>query len=218
MPYDPDQHHRSSIRLARYDYSRHGAYFVTICADRKACLFGEVQQQVLLPSPWGKIVEDCWRAIPQHFQEIELDAYVVMPNHIHGILWFLNDEPETAKKRPSLGTVPGSFKSAVTRAINESTGMRGALVWQRNYFEHIIRDDDSLSSIREYIQENPARWAHDAENELGDGTDDLQRWLDRLIIPSRGEAPPRPSLKTQTVQPNQGGRGMPRPYNAEKPQ
>jgi len=154
-------------------------------------------------------VERCWRAIPEHFKSVELDEFVLMPNHLHGILWFMDDRE--AVKRPALGSVLGSFKSAVTREINAGMGVRGALVWQRNYFEHIIRDDDSLESIRDYIRENPARWQHDDENDAGDGTDDVQRWLDRMIAERRGEALPRPAH----VKPKPSiseGRGMPRPY------
>jgi REP element-mobilizing transposase RayT len=125
---------------------------------------------------WGQIAWDCWQAIPDHFPHVELDAYVVMPNHVHGIIVItdpvgaqhaapLQSAPPQSSRtnvQPgSLGAIVRSFKSAVTKRINELRDMPGTPFWQRNYWEHIVRNKDSLERIREYIENNPPRWAED---------------------------------------------------------
>jgi REP element-mobilizing transposase RayT len=126
----------------------------------------------------GHIAADCWQAVPRHFQMVELDAWVAMPNHFHCIVWIAdvgathasplhgNASPvrRSGPPRRSLGTIIGSFKSAATKRINALRGTPGAPVWQRNYHEHIIRGDESLNHIRQYILDNPALWATDREN------------------------------------------------------
>lgn len=126
---------------------------------------------------FGKMVQTVWDELPHHFQKIELDAFVIMPNHLHGILVItdslgathaspLPTQPPRGPKPGSVGVVIGSFKSAATKEINKSRGTTGLPVWQRNYHEHIIRNENDLNRIREYIAFNPARWAEDEENPL----------------------------------------------------
>ena len=169
MTFNRDINHRRSIRLRDYDYSGAGAYFVTICAVNRECLFGEVLDGSMQPNEAGLIVEECWQTIPHHFSHIDLDEMAVMPNHIHGIIVLT---PGTACRAPtvesfgcpvagSLPTIVRSFKSAVTKRINELRENRGAPVWQRNYYEHVIRDENDLHSIRQYIADNPVKWADD---------------------------------------------------------
>ncbi|MCC7018314.1 MAG: hypothetical protein IT332_01080 [Ardenticatenales bacterium] len=250
--FDPNRHHRRSIRLKGYDYTAAGAYFVTIVSHSRRCLFGEVVDGVMHRNPVGEIVAACWAAIPRHFGHIALDEWVVMPNHVHGILVFrtagagtragavtmaggrgeasatipvgcpdehwladaspLRDTPNPAAIRP-IGTRPGSvgaviqnFKSVSARRVR--AGGRGEAsatipvdcpddhwladasplrrtppeprqrrspanpyagpIWQRNYYEHIIRGPDALDRIRCYIRENPLQWATDAKHRPGE--------------------------------------------------
>lgn len=183
MKYNPEIHHRRSIRLKDYDYSRAGAYFVTILVRDREHLLGEVANGAVQLSKIGEIADESWREIPEHFSDVECDAYAIMPNHIHGVLVVggvgarhaspLQRHPLRVSKRPSgvrpnsVGAIIGSFKSAATKRINRFRRTIGFVVWQRNYYEHIIRDEDSMNKIREYIIQNPARWEFDMENTAG---------------------------------------------------
>jgi REP element-mobilizing transposase RayT len=173
------EHHRHSIRLKSYDYSRAGAYFITVCTQDHACLFGEIADGEMRLNDAGRIVVEEWIKTAEIRVEIELDEYVAMPNHFHAILWISNggtmDSRGTARRAPtaerfgkpvagSIPTIIRSFKSAVTKRINDSRNTSGMPVWQRNYYEHIIRNDESLNHIRQYIADNPANWETDNEN------------------------------------------------------
>ncbi len=178
--FDPQKHHRKSIRLQGYDYSQAGAYFVTIVTYQRDCLFGKIENEEMQLNDFGKIADECWRAIPEHFPAVELGAYVVMPNHAHGIIVINNDEsisgvgathwvaptiPNTrpnGPKRGSLGAIIGSYKMVVTRRIQHEHNATG--IWQRNYYEHIIRNEREMDNIWRYIESNPAQWDKDDEN------------------------------------------------------
>jgi putative transposase len=189
MTYDPNKHQRRSIRLPGYDYSQAGAYFMTVCTRDHQCLFGRVEGEAMRLNRVGEIAEGCWRAIPIHFADVELDVFVVMPNHVHGIIAIADaggaasvrathasplrhgpggaiDAAEIPRgpKRRSVGAIIGSYKSAVSKGIHKIGGAPGPVIWQRNYYEHIIRNDVSLNRIRQYILDNPARWAYDRYN------------------------------------------------------
>src|SRR6266496_138913 len=160
--YISDLRHRRSIRLQNYDYTKAGAYFVTLCTVGRQSIFGEVADSEIELSDLGSAVIECWTEIPEHYPSVDVDAFTAMPNHVHGILiirdWYdLVDASQgfTARK-PSLGSVVGSFKSAATKRINELRGTPGEPVWQRNYYKHIIRDERELDHIREYIYYNLA--------------------------------------------------------------
>ena len=152
--------HRRSMRLRGYDYTRPGAYFVTICALTH--LFGRIRGEQMVLSPLGAIARACWEDIPNHFEYVRVDAYVVMPDHVHGILIlrdYRNRVPAIGHVGPgSLGAVVRSFKSAVAARVHAVRGARDHAVWQRNYFDRIIRDKTDLDQVRRYIRENPARW------------------------------------------------------------
>ena len=181
-----NRHHRRSIRLPAFDYAGPGAYFVTLVTEYRACIFGTITNDSMALSPQGIIADACWRAIPEHFAHVELGGYVVMPNHIHGII--LLSERETAKPshvgathwvaptsgerlptrptgpaRGSLGAILGAYKMAVTRQIVAQFG-GVSRIWQRNYYEHVIRDDEDWNRIQRYIAENVANWSRDEEN------------------------------------------------------
>ena len=175
MTYDPATHNRRSIRLREYDYAQAGAYFVTICTQHRECLFGEiVDGRARLNAP-GEVVAAEWSRSARIRREIELDSFVVMPNHVHGIV-VIRDVgahgrapllPSPPYRPPrSLGSFVAGFKSAATKRINAIRGTPGLPVWQRNYYEHVIRNEDDLDRVRRYIAENPLRWEEDPENPL----------------------------------------------------
>lgn len=186
MKYDPNKHHRRSIRLKGYDYHNAGAYFVTICTKNRECILED-------PIVNG-IINDVWQALPLWFPTTELDEFVVMPNHVHFILWItepivgttlavVQDEgnldegrphpyqipkPEKINTAPALGDIVGAFKSLVFKVylnwveINDPS--RRAKFWQGNYYEHIVRNDRELNAIRQYIIDNPINWKIDRDN------------------------------------------------------
>jgi len=173
---------RRSIRLQGYDYSQAGAYFVTICTQNKECLFGEIENGKMRLNDAGKMARKYWDDIPAHFPNVTPDVFVVMPNHIHGIL-FIADAPVGAKnvspiqphKRPhgtskTIGSVIRGFKIGVTKWMRQSHGRNIFrpnnlhVVWQRNYYEHIISNNDEMNRISEYVINNPVQWDMDWEN------------------------------------------------------
>ena len=184
MRYNPEKHKRRSIRLRGYDYTTPTTYFVTICAYDRAYLFGDIRDGVMSLNVLGSIVEQQWHHSATVRQQIKLDAFVIMPNHIHGIVSIVaavrrDGNPSdiavgahcnaplqsNGPKRPpaSLGSFVAAFKAAVTRrAAIECPAVKQ--VWQRNYYESIIRDQGALETIRNYIRTNPKYWGTDSEN------------------------------------------------------
>lgn len=151
---------RKNPRLKDYDYASAGAYFVTICTHHKQAIFGQIKQGLMELNPYGQQAERAWQEIPQHFSTVVLDEFIVMPNHIHGIVFVDRERARHAsplQQAPSLGAVIGGFKSAAARLINQQRAPPGAPVWQRNYYEHVIRNEKSLSEIREYTANNPLK-------------------------------------------------------------
>ena len=169
MRYNRDLHHRQSIRLRGFDYTQPGAYFITVCTHERAPLFGDVVDGAMVLSAAGAMVETCWYAIPDHFPWVRLDAFVVMPNHVHGIVLIdrhemgivgANDHsPLPAGTTRSLGSVVRGFKIGVTKWFHANTDVHA--VWQRNYYEHIIRHEQAYAAIADYIRHNPQRWQDD---------------------------------------------------------
>jgi putative transposase len=171
MPYDPDRHHRRSIRLQGYDYARAGAYSVTVCVHNRECLLSEIVNGEVRLTEIGQIVIRAWDDLPLRFPGVELDTFVVMPNHIHGII-VIEDRPKqdatssqgAASSAPTLGLIVRAFKSIAAIACNRALDRADVPFWQRNYYEHVIRDEDDLNRIRCYIADNPACWPEDPEN------------------------------------------------------
>lgn len=163
---------RRSVRLSGYDYAQDGVYFITICAYERQPLFGEIHNDICCLNQKGSITEEEWLKTATIRQEIELDAFVIMPNHFHAIVVIdqahsrapLPQSPSLKRPPYSLGSLIAGFKSSVTTRINTSGNTPGFRVWQRNYYEHIIRNQRSLDTIRQYILSNPAQWASDREN------------------------------------------------------
>ena len=200
MIFDPERYHRRSIRLKGHDYTQAGAYFITICTHDRACLFGQVVDDAMEMSDYGRIVEEEWLRSSEVRLEIRLhaDEFVVMPNHVHGIVWIVDTgrgdrlvaptefitqtRPGTAARAngpapSSLGAFVAGFKAATTKRINQRRNTPGMRVWQRNYYEHIVRNDQSLALIRQYIIENPMRWARDPENPQAVTLEPKERWF-----------------------------------------
>ena len=157
MESSPRTSNRRSLRLKKYDYSRGGAYFVTVCVRKRLCLFGNVADGEMVLNQFGAIVRDEWLKTAEIRDNIEMDGFVVMPNHVHGIILIQARRGTACRARiseqfgkpvpGSLPTVIRAFKSAVTKRINQKRNTRGRAVWQRNYYEHVIRDDDDLNKI-----------------------------------------------------------------------
>ncbi|QJB43354.1 transposase [Dolichospermum flos-aquae] len=230
MPYNSNIHHRRSIRLKVYDYTQQGAYFVTICTHQRNCLFGEIVDGEIKLNTNGEIARGSWLSIPRYFKNVELDEFVIMPNHLHGIIIIESSEVagealanqdfsqsfsevvgealanqdfsqlfsevagealanqdfsqqqnlssqcfaptvytgETIKingtKPQSLAAITQNYKSVSTRQINRMNKAKGNVIWQRNYYEHIIHNEEALNNIREYIVNNPINWVKDQEN------------------------------------------------------
>jgi REP element-mobilizing transposase RayT len=183
--YDSGVHHRRSIRLRGYDYSRPGAYAVTICTHLKQPVFGEIVEGEMVLNDVGQMVRDTWEQMPSHYPGCGLDAFVVMPNHVHGIIVIAVGAAPCARPspgvRPHSGQTDGAmslrdlvhrFKSLTTARYRQGVVTRGwraldGKLWQRNYYEHIIRNESEFETIRDYIATNPVRWETDWENILG---------------------------------------------------
>ena len=172
MMFNPKYHHRKSIRLREYDYTNPNWYYITICSYKKKNLFGRVKKNRMILNKYGNIVEECWKAIPKHFKHTSLDYYVIMPNHFHGIIVIESRDTAccvpTVENRKfgemlsgSLSVIVRSFKSAVTKRINELRKDNSKLIWQRNFYEHILRNEKELFFIRTYIENNPLKWEPD---------------------------------------------------------
>ncbi len=189
----PVKQRRRSLRLPTYDYSLPGRYFVTVCIQNRECLFGDIKNVEMVLNPVGRMVEGVWKGLPKRFPFLELDRHVVMPNHFHGIL-MLNDKEDRRgescirpaggdghsqqgehKVRPygtlerSVGRVVQAFKSLSTheyvqRVKKDDWPPFSGRLWQRNYYEHIIRTDKDFNTVREYILLNPVKWMEDKEN------------------------------------------------------
>jgi len=190
--FDPNKHHRRSIRLPEYDYAQAGAYYVTIVAWHREYLFGDVVNKKMVLNQYGRIVQLEWLELPKRLPYIELGAFIVMPNHFHGILIFhdvgatrqglikalannvslpkrttdgVDGSPLPNGPQPkSLGAVMAQFKSRVTKRLWKFPSLKGTPVWQRNYYEHIIRNERDLQNKTNYIESNPMLWDEDDEN------------------------------------------------------
>lgn len=169
MTYNPDIHHRRSIRLREYDYSSFGGYFITTCIQNRECLFGNIVDDVILLNDAGRLVETVWNMLPERFPSIELDAFVAMPNHVHFIV---NIAIKTGKNgadqghAPTLDRIVGAFKSISAAQVNRLLSRTGQPLWQRNYYERVIRNESELHGLRDYITHNPRKWADDTENPI----------------------------------------------------
>lgn len=171
-----------SIRLQNWNYGWNGKYFVTIVTKNREHYFGKILNETMVLNKLGEITDECWRDIPKHFPFVILDEFCIMPNHIHGIIVIDNktgdprrdvacnvstNEPNSNKmstispKPGSLSTIIRSYKSAITKSVNENNYDFG---WQSRFYDHIIRNEKSLNRIRNYIRNNPKNWKNDKFN------------------------------------------------------
>ncbi len=185
MSFDPDKHYRRSIRLKEYDYAQPGGYFITIVTYQRECLFGEIVGEEMRLNKYGLVAQQHWERLPKRFPDIELGRFVMMPNHMHGIIIIHerrgtaenqnNFDGESSRRAPtqeqfqkpvagSIPTIVRSYKSAVAYRINLMRNSNGVPVWQRNYYEHVIRNHADWDRIHQYIESNPLLWAEDEEN------------------------------------------------------
>lgn len=168
MNFNPDIHHRRSIRLREYDYTASGAYFVTLCALQRECLFGEIVDGEMRLNDMGDIVANTWEWLGTQYPYVDLEEWVVMPNHLHGIIVISDSRggsrtAPTEKPKP-LGRLIGAFKTVSSKRINQIRDNPGCPVWQRDYYERVIRNEQELARAREYIVNNLMKWALDKEN------------------------------------------------------
>ena len=164
---------RRSIRLEEYDYSQAGAYFVTLCTLNRECLFGNITEGKMILNAAGRIVSDSWVWLARQYDYVLLDESIIMPNHLHGII-VIEDRRRpnaggsrtapTMEKQKSLGRLVGAFKTISTKKINQTRATQSAKLWQRNYYEHVIRNDEELNRVREYISHNPLKWELSRDN------------------------------------------------------
>ena len=217
----PERHHRRSIRLKGYDYRQAGAYFVTICTQDRAFLFGQVVHDEMQLNDAGKMVYDVWNDLPAFYPGVQTDAFIVMPNHIHAIIILVGADrrvcpdsgprvcPDSGPRAcpgqpqelgqpqggaPTLGLpdVVHRFKTMTTKRYADGVRRLGwepfrGRLWQRNYYERIIRNEESLNRIREYILTSPMRWELDRKNPHRVGVDEFDTWLNRVGKENNGE-------------------------------
>jgi putative transposase len=195
--FDPKIHHRRSIRIKGYDYAQAGAYFVTIVTYQRDCLFGEIIDGKMYVNEYGRIVQKWWNEISNHFPSAELGAFVIMPNHVHGIIFITaerrgevispRDDPNSNNqdvnitgtnnqggdasqpplRKPTLGQIVAYFKYQSTKEMNQiETPEALTKFWQRNYYEHIIREEKDLQHKTDYINANPMLWHEDDDNPI----------------------------------------------------
>jgi len=165
MGYDPSRHHRHSIRLSGYRYDTDGVYCVTLCVLQRQMLFGKMSGGLMLLNEAGRLVQSEWLALPARFPKVYLEDFVIMPNHLHGLIVLSSEARlETSPPVPELGDVVGAFKSLSTRAVSSHLGEGARRIWQRNYYEQIVRSDSMLNGLRQYIADNPGHWQDDPEN------------------------------------------------------
>ena len=165
MAFDPQRHHRHSIRLRHYQYDTAGDYAVTICAAHKEQLFGSIGNGTMQLNESGRAVEAEWLNLTVRYPNVVLDEFILMPNHLHGIIFLSPNLIIPTEPSPTLGTVIGAFKSLSARAFGQHSGDNSSRIWQRNYYEQIIRSETMLNAMRLYIAHNPAHWHDDPEND-----------------------------------------------------
>ncbi|MCP5104296.1 MAG: transposase [bacterium] len=160
---------RRSIRFTGYDYSKPGAYFITICSQSRDSIFGVIENENMTSNEAGLMITKWWYEIPNKFPSVKIDGYIVMPNHFHGIITISPDHSEPDIKPVTLGNIVGWFKTMTTNEYIRNVRDNNwppfeKRLWQRNYYEHIIRDEKELNKYREYIRDNPLKWDENEDN------------------------------------------------------
>lgn len=158
MPYNPSIHHRHSLRLKNYDYSQAGAYFITLVTYARSNILGEIVAGDMVLSTAGELACQGLLALPEHYPAVEVDDFVLMPNHLHAILVI-----QSGPSLHSLSEIVRGFKTFSARKINLLLHTPGSQVWQQRFYDHIFRDEEDLRRVRAYIRDNPRKWFEDEE-------------------------------------------------------
>ena len=152
---------RKTNRLTKYDYGQPGFYFVTVCTSQRKEYFGVAENGKMVLNDAGKMAENIWKRTPERYKNVQLDQFVIMPNHMHGIV-VIQEVVQTPGLRPSLSQIVGSYKNVASKEIR-SQGLKD-FAWQPSFYDHVIRKDESLDKIREYIVNNRLKWELDRNN------------------------------------------------------
>jgi putative transposase len=178
---------RKSIRLKNYNYTQQGAYYITICASKRVCrggsrtsldihhnTFGHIKNGKMILNDIGKIIHDSWLWLADQYAYVGLDKFIIMPNHMHGVILLMDTmgmvikvkgasrgAPTSRMLHKPLGQLIGAFKTVSTKKINAIRNTSGVRLWQRDFYEHVISDESDFSRIREYIINNPKNWEND---------------------------------------------------------
>jgi REP element-mobilizing transposase RayT len=159
--------HRKYNRLSGYDYSQNGQYFVTVCTYNRIEWLGKIENDRMILNECGQVISECWHDIPEHYRNVRLDESAVMPNHVHGVIVISNvigtEQCSVPIKRVSLSKIIKSFKDTCIKRIRSESG-NISFSWQRSFYDHVIRNENELMEIREYILNNPKKWDLDVEN------------------------------------------------------
>jgi len=186
MPNDYER--RNSLRHPHHDYTQAGAYFVTFCAHNGRSLFGRVEDGIMILNPLGQIADQAWHEFAERHPEVDLDIFIIMPNHGHVVLWIKHDPESIEREIPgkerkfgdaipgSLSTLIGAYKSTVTQKAKNSGLIPGPPLWQRNFHDHIVRNQEELARIREYIRTNLANWLTDQLHPLAPPNEFNRSW------------------------------------------
>ena len=186
MAFNPEIHRRQSIRMPNYDYSQSGAYFITICCYERQAMFGEIVQGQMIHNDAGFAAQNCWREIPTHFHMVFLDEFIIMPNHMHGIIVIDAVGANNHSPNENIRNIRANNHSPLPDGIIGTSKTIGSIIrgfkigvtmwhrhqgktepnWQRNYWERVIRTEQEMQSVRQYIRCNPAQWQHDDLNDL----------------------------------------------------
>lgn len=181
MNYNPNIHHRESIRLKDCDYSKEGMYFITICTQNRECLFGNIMDKKMILNDAGKMIEKIYNELPNYFNNIKINDYVIMPNHFHCVIEIVGvpfmgtqifsnkineNDRATTRVAPTVGDIVGAFKSLTTNEYirmvkNNELPNFEKRIWQRNYYENIIRNEEIHQKVVDYIKINPLKWQDD---------------------------------------------------------
>lgn len=168
MNIDKNSRRRKLVRLRHYDYSQSGAYFITMCVQNRARLFGDIIDGEMQLNEAGRTIQSLWNELPTFYSGSEIDEFAIMPNHFHAIIVLIesvgaiHESPQritvTERRNMAIPKMIGRFKMTSSKRINQFRGTPGATVWQRNYWERVIRNEIELNALRDYIANNPLQW------------------------------------------------------------
>ena len=178
-PSAPLHPRRSGLRLKNFDYSTAAVYFLTICTSERKTILGACFEGNVRPSAMGRIVSECWFELPYHYARLELGVFVVMPNHVHGLISLRDSVGAGLRPAPTtanLSEIVGVFKSFSSRQIHAANASSPKKIWQRGFHDHVVRNRNECERIKRYILHNPARWEFDRENAQAQNVQDPDAW------------------------------------------